>query len=104
MTCNSCACGSNPNYAYIPARGPWAALKAVGVTATCQSETSDEIGTIIKAVVPPGWSVVATELSPFHRHLVDAEGKPVACLLSKPASGGAGSFQMTEPGNCAASK
>lgn len=97
MSCNNCACGSKPNHLFIPPRGPWAELKAAGVRRTCVGDQNS-----VQVACPDGWSIKPTDVSPFHHHLVDESGKAVACLLSKPASAGVGSFQMTCQNNCAA--
>lgn len=97
MNCKSCACGNNPNHQFVPPRGPWDELKALGVRRTCVSTPH-----AVQVACPENWSVQPTEVSPFHAHLCDETGKPVACLFTKPGSGGAGTFQMTSQENCAA--
>lgn len=96
MSCANCACGTNPNHLHIPPRGPWDALNALGVRRTCQSTDSS-----VQVAAPDGWSIQPSSVSPFHHHLVDDSGNAVACLLTKPGSGGTGSFQMTSHDNCA---
>ncbi|MBX9686067.1 MAG: hypothetical protein K2X27_05165, partial [Candidatus Obscuribacterales bacterium] len=97
MNCKTCSCGSTPNHLHIPPRGPFEKLAEMGVQRTCVSDSQS-----VQMAAPEGWSIEPTEVSPFHHHLVDAEGKLVACLLTKPGSGGAGSFQLTSKDNCAA--
>lgn len=96
MSCKSCACNAQSNFLFVPARGPWDELRALGVRRTCRSD-----GLSVKVDCPPDWTIQPSQVSPFHSHLCDASGKAVACLFSKPGSGGAGSFQMTQPDNCA---
>lgn len=95
-TCTTCACGDN-KHVHIPARGPFEALEALGAKRTCVPATFDSM----QIAVPKSWSIQPTSVSPFHQHLVDGDGKALACLFSKPGSGGAGSFQIATKDNCA---
>lgn len=89
-----CTCG-NTKVLRIPARGPVEALEALG--ASRQDSNFDSIG----LSVPASWSIQPTSVSHFHQHLVDGDGNTLACLFSKPGSGGTGSFQLSSKDNCA---
>lgn len=96
MSCNSCNCGSNTKHVSIPARGPFEALEVLGARKTCVGDFAS-----MQIAVPTDWSIQATSVSPFHHHLVDGDGKALACLFTKPGSGGSGSFQISTEENCA---
>ena len=95
MACKSCACGNKPNHLRLPPRGPWDQLASQGVRRTCES---DDLS--VQVTAPVGWTVAPSAVSVFHQHLLDADGNPIACLLTGP--GKAGSFQLTGKDNCAA--
>lgn len=94
-SCNACTCGNNKHIS-IPSRGPFEALEALGARRTCVAA----FGTM-QIAVPQDWTIQPTSVSPFHHHLLDGEGHPLACLLTKPGSGGTGSFQISTEDNCA---
>lgn len=89
-----CDCG-NKNVLRIPARGPVEALEALGASRV------DSNFETIGLTVPAGWTIQPTSVSHFHHHLVDGDGTPLACLFTKPGSGGTGSFQLSSRDNCA---
>ncbi len=94
-TCGSCACG-DLKHLHVPPRGPFEALEALGARRTCVRDHHT-----VQLAVPTDWSIIDTSVSPFHKHLVDGEGKAIACLLHKPGSAGVGSFQISSSDNCA---
>lgn len=94
-SCTACACAGNKRIT-IPARGPFEALEVLGARRTCIADFGS-----MQIAVPKDWSIQPTSVSDFHQHLTDGEGNPIACLLTKPGSGGTGSFQICTKDNCA---
>lgn len=90
-TSDNATCTCQTKLLYLPARGPEERLGEVGV------QRSSESPTLVR--VPNDWDIVPSSVSPYHRHLVDGNGKAVCCILDK--SLGGGSFQITCTGNCA---
>lgn len=86
----ACACSKGIRTLYLPARGPNERLGEFGIVRSAEANMVE---------VPNNWDIVPSSVSPYHRHLVDGNGKPVCCILDK--SLGGGSYQFTCSDNCA---
>jgi hypothetical protein len=68
-------------------------LRAMGITLTGESK-----GHYIECVLPRGWKVTASDVSPYQSHLLDQDGKLRARLYYQPGSAGGGMEMCLEDG------